>query len=134
MFLYYKGKVSWGNDIALFTLDRNVTLNQKAQIALLPLPDAPCPDGMNLVVSGWGTYMAWGNSLPELDYGSEVIGRQNHKFLWAVKQKCVHKEHCKKLYESRNMTQDIPDSLLCVVGPRTGGINGPFEGDSGGTE
>ena len=100
----------------------------------MPEPDAPCPDGMNLVVSGWGAYPAWGDSVPELNYGSIVLGRPSHKFLWAVKQKCIDKEDCKKYYTRDNVTIPFPDSILCAVGPGTGGINGPYKGDSGGTE
>ena len=122
-----------GNDIALYVLDRKVSLTQSVQIAHLPELDAPCPDGMNLVVSGWGTYAAWGDFVPELN-GSKVLGTQSHKFLWAVKQKCVDKEQCNKQYKKIDQTLEFPDSLLCVVGPGTGGINGPFYGDSGGTE
>ena len=118
----------------MFALDRKVDLNQNVQIALLPESDEPCPDGMNLVVSGWGAYPAWGDSVPENNYGSIVLGRPSHKFLWAVKQKCLDKEDCKKAYKFGDQTLPVPDSVLCVVGPRTGGINGPFFGDSGGTE
>lgn len=118
----------------MFTLDEQVTLNPNVQIAHLPEPDAPCPNGMNLVVSGWGTYPAWNNSDPLLDYGPNMLGVQSHQFLWAVKQQCVDKEDCKKHYKFGDVTLDIPDSILCVVGPRTGGINGPYLGDSGGTE
>ena len=101
----------------------------------MPEPDAPCPDGMNLVVSGWGTYLEWGQSVPDLNHSPMMFGAVDHKFLWAVKHKCVNKEHCTKhLKERANETIEFSDTILCVVGPGTGGINGPFKGDSGGTE
>ena len=133
VFFSKKGNLRFGNDIALLATDRKVILDQKVQIANLPEPDAPCPNGMNLVVSGWGAYVVWGDSVPDLDHGSIVVGEPSHKFLWAVKQKCVDKEHCEKLYKLYNRTEPFPESFLCVVGPRTSGINGPYEGDSGGS-
>ena len=131
-----------GNDIALLALERPAKLNPRVQIADLPESDAPCPEGMNLVVSGWGTYIEWGKPIPGLDYYPIMLGAPAHKFLWAVKQKCVDKKYCKKHYaranarlsELYNFTIPYPDSILCVVGPRTGGINGAYKGDSGGTE
>ena len=100
----------------------------------MPEPDAPCPNGMNLVIAGWGTYVEWGPSVPDLNYSPIMFGVSDHKFLWAVKHKCVDKEHCTKHYKRDNITIQFSDKILCVVGPRTGAINGPFKGDSGGTE
>merc|ERR1719167_1520656 len=85
---------------------------------------------MNLVASGWGAYAAWGESVPYFDYGSIMLGELPHKFLWAVKQKCVDMEQCNNVIKKLNFT--IDDSLLCVVGPGSGGINGALFGDSGG--
>ena len=134
-FFFKKGFIRYGNDIALIAVDRKVTLNQKVQIARLPNPDAPCPDGMNLVVAGWGAYVVWGDSAPDLDYRPIVMGEPSHEYLWAVKQKCLDKEDCdKKIYKLNNVTIPFPDSVLCSVGPRTSGLNGPYAGDSGGTE
>ena len=116
--------------MALLAIDGKVNLSQNAQVALLPEADAPCPDGMNLVASGWGMYAAWGESVPYFDYGSMVLGKLSHKFLWAVKQKCVDMEQCNNLFKKLNLT--IDDSLLCIVGPGSGGINGILSGDSGG--
>ena len=101
----------------------------------MPEPDAPCPDGMNLVVSGWGTYLEWGQSVPDLNHSPMMFGAVDHKFLWAVKHKCVSKEHCTRhYYQLGNTTILFSDTILCIVGPGTGGINGPYKGDSGGTE
>ena len=103
------------------------------QIAQLPEPDAPCPNGMNLVASGWGTYPEWGNIVPSLDHSSVQLVKLEHKFLWAVKQKCVDMENCNK-HLTVNNRKINPESVICVVGPGSGGINGPYFGDSGGNE
>ena len=116
----------------MFSIDGKVIFNPNVQIAHLPEPDAPCPNGMNLVASGWGTYPLWGNSVPFFEYGSIKLGELEHKFLWAVKQKCVDIENCNK-HNDPNMTVN-PDKIMCVAGPSSGGINGPFYGDSGGNE
>ena len=116
--------------MALLAIDGKVILNQNAQVAQLPEADAPCPNGMNLVTSGWGAYATWGDSVPYFDYGSIMLGKLPHKFLWAVKQKCVDIEQCNNLIKNFNVT--IDDSLICVVEPGTDGINGALFGDSGG--
>ena len=103
------------------------------QIAQLPKQDAPCPNGMNLVASGWGTYPEWGNIVPFLDHRPVQLVKLQHKFLWAVKQRCVDMENCNKHVAEYNVTVN-PDSVMCVVGPGSGGIDGPYFGDSGGTE
>ena len=119
--------------MALLAIDGKVNLSQNAQVALLPEADAPCPDGMNLVASGWGAYAAWGESVPYFDYGSILLGELPHKFLWAVKQKCVDMEQCNNNNLVKKFNFTIDDSLLCIVGPGSGGINGALFGDSGGT-
>ena len=51
-----------GNDIALLALERPAKLNPRVKIADLPESDAPCPEGMNLVVSGWGDVYRMGKT------------------------------------------------------------------------
>ena len=119
----------------MFSIDRKVILNPNVQIAHLPEPNAPCPNGMSLVASGWGTYPVWGNSVPFFDYGSIKLAELEHKFLWSVKQKCVDVENCNKHIKDLDPNTTLySDSIMCVVGPSSGGINGPFYGDSGGNE
>ena len=43
-----------GNDFAILVLKTEVVRNNKTKIAKLPEENDPCPDGNNLIISGWG--------------------------------------------------------------------------------
>ena len=112
-------------------LEKEAVIDTGVQIAKLPRPNAPCPNGMNMVVSGWGSYVFWASSEPFLGLGFDYLGAGEHKFLWAVKQKCVPMDF-RKCGENAGTLID-PDSLICGIGPDFDtGMNGPYRGDSGG--
>ena len=98
-------------------------MNPNVQVVSLPSPNAPCPAGRNLVISGWGSYIIWDKS----ETASVILGKVEHKFLWALKQRCGD------LHECGEYTKLLNDSgsLMCAVGPSTS-RNGPYKGDSGG--
>ena len=105
-------------------LENEAVIDTNVQIAKLPQPNVPCPNGMNMVVSGWGKFVFWASSEP-FDY----LEDGEHKFLWAVKQKCVATDFRKCGENARDLID--PDTLICGIGPDFGtGMNGPFKGDS----
>ena len=100
----------------------NVSSNQKmlltrnVRLAHLPLPDAPCPPGRELIVSGWGTVAIW--------LGQTIVEERENRFLWAVKQECVNVNEC-------DAYKGDKDALLCTTA-LSDSRNTATSGDSGG--
>ena len=134
MYILTFNKKGTGYDVALLALDGKAILNRNVQKAILPEPNSSCPDGMSLIVSGWGAYAVWEESVPYLDYYPIYLATSKHSFLWAVKQKCVDIERCQYFATNIERTLYNPETFLCVAGPCYGVNNGAFKGDSGGTQ
>lgn len=99
-----------GGDYAIIVLKREVTLNKDVQLANLPKPDALCPTGKVMIVSGWG-------------YDFYNLTRNEDK-LYAVKQQCLDISKCPFYIGD-------PKYALCV-GDLADPDNSACGGDSGG--
>ena len=105
-----------GEDLAILVLKTPASLSENVKIAHLPEPDAPCPSGKNLIVSGWGRRLVW--------VGPNAVKAIKNRFLWAVKQECVDIDRC-------DAYQGDKKAALCV-GDLSEPRNSAFVGDSGG--
>ena len=103
-------------DIAILVLEEEIVPNEYVKIVNLPEPDAPCPKGMKLIVSGWGFDGHKTNWTTE----TEV----KHNRLWAVYQECLSLDRCATSEEQKGQ-------LLCV-GDSENPRNSACMGDSGG--
>ena len=90
-------------------------LNNNVQVAMLPTIGEYCPFGESLIVSGWG------NERPPR---STNFTSRSHRFLWAVKQKCVDTAQCTNNYWDK-------DSIICAEGQKDI-RDSVCHGDSGG--
>ena len=93
-------------------------LNNNIQVAMLPTTGEYCPFGESLIVSGWGT-----ERLPN----TTVVEQRDHRFLWAVKQKCVDAEQCTMI----QLLDWDKDSIICAKGQKDI-RDSVCKGDSGG--
>ena len=121
--VYLKGNLVSGYDIFVLALSEKAQLNPNVQVVSLPSPNARCPAGRSLVISGWGYYTIWDKS----ESVPVILSTSPHEFLWALKQKCGEPHECA---EYANQLNDS-GSLMCGIGPSTA-RNGPYKGDSGG--
>ena len=110
------GDMFQGYDVAILVLKKPVVLTRNVRVAHLPLPDAPCPSGKELIISGWGSSLIWS---PD-----NTIKQRRNRFLWAVKQQCVNANQCDKYVGDKN-------AVLCVT-DLSNTKNSAFLGDSGG--
>ena len=97
-------------------LRKPAVLTRNVRVAHLPLPDAPCPSGKELIISGWGSSLIWS---PD-----NTMRQRRNRFLWAVKQQCVNADQCDKYVGDKN-------AVLCVT-DLSNTKNSAFVGDSGG--
>ena len=105
-----------GEDLAILVLQKPASLSENVKIAHLPEPDARCPSGKNLIVSGWGRRLVW--------VGPNAVKAIKNRFLWGVKQECVDIDRC-------DAYQGDKEAALCV-GDLSEPRNFVFFGDSGG--
>ena len=104
-----------GVDARVITLEKEVILNEKVQIAQLPNENEKCAEyGKNMVISGWG--LTWAKRINETNSRLPTVPMY-------LKQQCLNISFCPLLIESFNE--------ICVgdlVDPR----NSACQGDSGG--
>ena len=114
--IFWIGDVFKGYDVAILVLKRPVVLTRNIKVAHLPLPEAPCPPGKQLIVSGWGRSLVWS--------GPNIVKDRTNRFLWAVKQQCVNVDECDLYSGDKN-------AVLCVT-DLSNAKNSAYRGDSGG--
>ena len=115
------GDIFQGYDIAVLVLKKPAELTRNVRVAHLPLPDAPCPSGKQLVVSGWGRTLTWsGQGTHKITH----IRERKNRFLWAVKQECVNANQCELYSGDKN-------AVLCIT-DLGNTKNAAYVGDSGG--
>ena len=110
--------MSNGYDIAIMVLKKNFVLNNNVQLAKLPPLGVYCPTEGALIVSGWGNEIL--RNVDEFD----IIARNEHRYLWAVKQTCVDIDQCTAHTGNQ-------DAIICTKGP-TDRRDSACHGDSGG--
>ena len=113
--LFLVGGDRRGFDARLITLEKDVILNKKVQIAQLPNENEKCAEyGKNMVISGWG--LTWPKRINATNSRLPTVPMY-------LKQQCLNISFCPLLIESFNE--------ICVgdlVDPR----NSACQGDSGG--
>ena len=104
-----------GVDARVITLEKEVILNEKVQIAQLPNENEECAEyGKNMVISGWGKTWSKGENFN--------VGRFPDVPMY-LEQQCLNVSHCPALSDS--------DYEICV-GDLDGTHNSICKGDSGG--
>ena len=104
-----------GFDVRLITLEKDVILNKKVQIAQLPNENEKCAEyGKNMVISGWGKTWSKGENYTD-GYFPDVPMYLEHQ--------CLNVSRCPVLSES--------DYEICV-GDLKDAHNSVCIGDSGG--
>ena len=116
------GDIDQGYDLAILILKQKVSFNERIQMAFLPSPGSPCPSDRIMIASGWGRTVGY--------FGHSHLNRFKHRFLWAVKQRCLDVDRCLDILPGETSTGNS-DALICAAGSANG-INAPYEGDSGG--
>ena len=96
--------MSNGYDIAILVLKKHFVLNNNVQLAKLPPLGVYCPTEGALIASGWGA------EIIRKTGGFEIIGKKNHRYLWAVKQNCVDIGQCTRHTGNK-------DAIICTKGP-----------------
>ena len=102
-------------DVAVIILKEDVELSKTIQIAHLPEENAACPDGRNMIFSGWG-----------LDITRPFLDRTMNGSLWAVMLECLDNKKC-------TILDDVPDkeNMMCV-GDSENPLNNLCVEDTGG--
>ena len=117
------GDITQGYDIAILILKQKVSFNERIKKAYLPSPNSACPSDKILITSGWGNPVGY--------FGHSLLHRFEHRFLWAVRQRCIDDlDRCLDLIPGGVPSRN-PDAIICAVGSDNG-INAPHHGDSGG--
>ena len=99
-------------------MEKDVTLNQKVQIASLPTENEECKQfGKTMDISGWG--ITWRKGETHVD------GRDPNKPMY-FEQECIDEKHCDIKTKSFNK-----NTMICV-GDRQNPANSVCQGDSGG--
>ena len=106
------------NDLAILTIQDEVSLSETIKVINLPNEDITCSPGTQFVVSGWGKdrYKNQNISIGETP---------PTRFLQALKLDCLDISECK------NYGDDDPSLVFCV-GDRLKRQNSICQGDSGG--
>ena len=112
-------------DFSIIVLNKPVVFDGKVLAIKLPKEKLPCPQGKNMVVSGWG--ITWRkNFVPKhvLELQRSVPAR----FLMALDQKCLDVEsNC----PSFKHMDEYKDDIICA-GNLKDSNNSACSGDSGG--
>ncbi|KAJ0421442.1 trypsin-like serine protease [Aspergillus carlsbadensis] len=102
------------NDLAIITLDQDLSLGPEVETIQLPAPGSPPPaTGQQVIISGWG---------------ATVEGKAYSQGLQAVTVDIVDKGACESAYEG--YTVPVTDGMFCAGVPAGG--KGSCTGDSGG--
>ena len=99
-------------------------LNNNIQVAMLPTIGEYCPFGEPLIVSGWGAEREPSRERRGRPPRSAAFNPIRHRFLWAVKQKCIDTAQCTNNYWDK-------DSIICAEGQKDI-RDSVCHGDSGG--
>ena len=112
-------------DFSIIVLNETVQLDGKISVIKLPTENVSCPEGKNMIASGWGNTWLY-KYIPNLPL-HYILPR----FLMATKQNCLDVEtHCNGVLHT--LSQELFENANICAGDLKSTKNGVCFGDSGG--